>query len=113
MSVVDSIHHTLQAAERLAEKKVSKHGSAVVEFGGRFWPFAIESFGSFGASARELFECLVEEIPLDEFVPPNWAALSPRAYWKQVLSVALFAGQAKSCLHLRKKVLNAHPVAML
>ena len=103
----------LAAAASAAAAKVEKHGAAVAEFNGRFWPFAVEAFGSFGVEARELFDKLVDEIPREEFVAPNWAALSPRAYWKQAFSVALYAGHAKSMLILLKKALNNRPLAKL
>ena len=72
----------------------------------RFWPFAVEAFGSFGKEARELFSTLAAEIAPEDFVSPNWAALSVRAYWKQVFSVALFAWHARSMLCLRQKAIN-------
>jgi hypothetical protein len=110
-SVVQKIRHPLQHAEMAAKEKVAKHGAAVEAFGGRFWPFVVEAFGSFGVEARELFNTLVEEIAPDDFVSPNWAALSARAYWKQAFSVALFAHHAKSMLYLRQRAINKRSLA--
>jgi hypothetical protein len=105
-SVVAKIRHPLHHAEMAAKEKVAKHGAAVEAFGGRFWPFVVEAFGSFGKEARELFSTLAAEIAPEDFVSPNWAALSVRAYWKQVFSVALFARHARSMLCLRQKAIN-------
>jgi hypothetical protein len=107
------IRHPLQCAEKSAKDKVAKHGKAVEDIGGRFWPFVVESFGSFGKEAQELFNLLVDEIAQGDFVPPNWAAPSPRAYWKQAFSVALFAGHAESMKLLRQRAVNKCPVARL
>ncbi len=54
-----------------------------------FAPAVFESFGPQGPASLKLFDKLVARVPRSSFKPPNWAATTPRAFWRQCFAVRL------------------------
>jgi len=87
--------HLLAAREPLGAAAVGEHGKRVkyeapcLEVGMRFCPAVFEVYGSMGATSLKLFDDVLARVPSSSFSPPNWAASSPRTYWRQRFSVLL------------------------
>jgi hypothetical protein len=82
----------LQYAEN---SKSKKHGFAVERVNCSFLPFIQDCFGSLAPQASSFFNNLVNQIDVDTFLPPNFAALTPASFWTQSLSVSLWRNNAR------------------
>jgi hypothetical protein len=102
-SAFDSVGNSKPILAYSEQAKTSKHQAACLSVHADLIPFIIDRFGSFSSSASSLFNCLINEIPGDIFVPVNWSARTASAYWHQRFSVSLWAGAAREmfCLSLR------------
>jgi hypothetical protein len=101
----------LSAALAGEQDKRSKHGEACKASHLNFVPFSVEYFGALGPAACYLFLNLINEVDIDTFLPPNWAASTPRNYWMQRLSVTLINGECTRILSLRQECIHACPGA--
>ncbi len=70
-------------------QKVGKYAAQCEAVGMEFAPAVFEVFGSQGPDSAKLFDRLVDRVALSSFTPPNWAAASPRAFWRQRFAVLL------------------------
>jgi hypothetical protein len=70
-------------------QKEKKYGAACRAVGMEFSPAVFEVYGSQGPVSQQLFERLLDRVSRRPFVSPNWAAASPRAFWRQRFAVLL------------------------
>ena len=90
-----------------AEKeKTNKHSTSCTQMGCRFVPFIVDRFSALAPQADRLFNSLINEIPPELFVSPNWSASSPLSYWKQRLSVNIWSSLAHEVLILNSRSLH-------
>ena len=72
-------------------------------------PFVLEWWGAPGKSAEKLLDTLVKELDPREFHPVNWAARSPKVYWKHRFAVALWKGHARAVSNLHRLSFDKAP----
>jgi hypothetical protein len=102
------VHNHTPILTYAANAKTAKHAAAAASAHYRFVPFVVSRLGSFCNEAFSYFSSLINRIPPDSFIQPNWSARNTSAYWFQRFSVSLARNNSTETILLAHRCLRRH-----